>query len=98
MVHNINSVGGLNVRVEPLFLLLGICDTVTTNTHKRLFIFYASFYARKAILTEWKQPGLPTVAQWRALIDSTLLLYKFTYMSSKCPKKIEKIWGAWIKS
>lgn len=59
MVAIINSIGNLNIGIDPLIWLLGICDNVTPNTHKRLFVFYASFYARKAILTKWKQPEPP---------------------------------------
>lgn len=43
-------------------LQLSICDTITPNTHKQLFIFYAAFYARKSILLKWKQADSPTVS------------------------------------
>lgn len=46
----INSIGNLTIGLDPHVLLLGVCDTITTNTHKRLLIFYTSYYARKAIL------------------------------------------------
>lgn len=87
VVQYISLIGNLTVALDPRVLLLGICDTLTTNTHKRLFIFYALFYARKAILISWKQADPPTVGQWKTLIDKTLPLYKLTYMSRKCPKK-----------
>lgn len=83
--------------MDPAVLLLGIYDTVTPKTYKWLFIFYAGFYSRKAILTKWKQTEPPTVSQWRSMVDSTLPLYKLTYMSQKCPKKFKKIWGTWVK-
>lgn len=72
VVQSINSIGNLAITLDPRVLLLGICDTLTTNTHKRLFIFYALFYARKAILIKWKQADPPTVGQWKTLIDNTL--------------------------
>lgn len=50
VVGEINDIGGLHVAVDPRVLLLGISDTITPNTHKRLFIFYTAFYARKNIL------------------------------------------------
>lgn len=59
VVQYINSIGNLAITLNPRVLLLGICDTLTTNTHKRLFIFYALFYARKAILIKWKQADPP---------------------------------------
>ena len=98
VVNVINSVGNIHVDLNPIILLLGICDNVIPNTHKRLFVFYASFYARKAILLRWKQLEPPTVSQWKALINAALPLYKLTYMNRKCPKKFEKIWGAWVKN
>lgn len=97
VVDNINTVSQLQIGMNPIILLLGICDNITPNTHKRLFVFYASFYARKSILLKWKQPDPPTVSQWRALVNSTLPLYKLTYMNRKCPKKFAKIWGEWTK-
>lgn len=94
----INSVGNLSLGLDPLVLLLGICDGVASNTHKQLLVFYATFYARNAILLNWKQPDPPSVLQWKALVDSILPLYKLTYMSRKCPKKFDKIWSSWAKS
>lgn len=87
VVLTINSVGNISLGLDPLVLLWGICDRVASNTHKQL-VFYATFYARKAILLNWKQPDPPSVSQWKALVDSILPLYKLTYMSCKCPKKI----------
>lgn len=76
---DINIVGGLTV--DPLVLLLGTCDMVATNTHKKLFVIYAAFYARKAIVSKRKLPEPPSVSQWRSTINSNLHLYKLTYMS-----------------
>lgn len=98
MVQYINSIGNLTIGLDPRVLLLGICDAITTSTHKQLLIFYASYYARKAILIKWKQSEPPTVGQWKTLIDNTLPLYKLTYISRKCPQKFEKIWGPWANS
>lgn len=50
VVDTINSVGHLQIGMNPIILLLGVCDNITASTHKRLFVFYASFYARKSIL------------------------------------------------
>lgn len=97
VVDVINSVGNLHIQMNPIILLLGVCDNLISNTHKRLFVFYTSFYARKTILIKWKQPDPPTVSQWKALVNSTLPLYKLTYINRKCPKKFSKIWGAWSK-
>lgn len=97
VVEVINAVGNLNIQRNPIILLLGVCDNVIPSVHKRLFVFYASFYARKAILLRWKQPDPPTVTQWRGIVDSVLPLYKATYINRKCPKKFSRIWGAWAK-
>lgn len=50
MVNEINETGELQVATVPRILLLGICDTVTPNKHKQLFVFYSAYYARKSIL------------------------------------------------
>lgn len=97
VVEVINSAANLNVQVNPIILLLGVCDNLIPNVHNRLFVFYASFYARKTILLKWKQPDPPTVSQWKAFINAVLPLYKLTYINRKCPKKFSKIWGTWSK-
>lgn len=62
MVQEINSIEGLSLGLDPLALLLGVCDRVAPGTHRQLFVFYTTFYARKVILN-WKKPdplqGLP---------------------------------------
>lgn len=97
VVSVINSVASVVVPLDPTVLLLGVSDLVTKNTHTKLFIFYAAYYARKAILLKWKTPDPPTLAQWRSMIDAVLPLYKLTYMTRKCPKKFDKIWGDWVE-
>lgn len=52
VVGVINSIGKLRVPCDPIPLLLGICDTLEVPQSKKLFVFYAAFYARKAILLQ----------------------------------------------
>lgn len=54
VVADINVVAGLSMAMDPLILLLGITDNLPTSKHNRLFVFYAAYYARKIILSEWK--------------------------------------------
>lgn len=95
VVADMSSIGGVAVRLNPLVLLLGITDNLPTSTHKKLFIYYNAFYARKAILLQWKAIEPPGLSIWRKLND-TLHLYERTYMGRNCPKKFEKIWAAWV--
>ena len=92
----IESIGGVAVGLNPLILLLGITDNLPTSTHKKLFIFYTAFYARKAILLQWKVADPPGLSAWRKLVNDTLPMYKLTYMGRNCPKKFDKVWGAWV--
>lgn len=59
VVEVINSIGRLRVPYDPIPLLLGICDTLEAPQSKKLFVFYAAFYARKAILMQWNRPLPP---------------------------------------
>lgn len=69
MISSVGSPG-----LDPLTFLLGICNRVTLNTHKQLFVFYAAFYSRKTILPHWRRSAPPMVSQWKAMIDSILPL------------------------
>lgn len=61
MVADINTIGGVTLDLDPLVLLPGITDNLTTNKHTNLFIFFAAvYYARKVILSKWKLPDPPT--------------------------------------
>lgn len=73
VVAEINIIGDLSMVIDPRVLLLGIYNTVTPNTHKQLFIFYAAFYARKTILSKWKQAGLLRSDRW--------LMWSYPYIS-----------------
>lgn len=91
MAADKGSISWISVGLDPLVLLLGITDNLPTTTHKKLFIFYAAFYARKAILLQWKATEPPRVTIWEDLVNAALPLYKMTYMGHNCPKKIHKI-------
>lgn len=46
-------------------------------------------------------PGNLFCCKWKLAappVDTVLPLYKLTYMTCKCPKKFDKIWGAWVKA
>lgn len=98
ILDDINSIGGLQVPYSPIPLLLGICDFLEVTWGKKLFIFYTTLYARKAILLQWNQSQPPTKQLWQSLVNKALPLYKMTYMGRNCPKKFEKIWAAWVKA
>lgn len=59
MVATVSSVSGLSVQCDPILLLLGVVDNLAGPQSKKLFVFYAAFYARKAILLQWKGPVPP---------------------------------------
>lgn len=84
-IININSVSKLKVPCDPIPLLLGIVDTLEAPQSKKLFVFYAAFYARKAILLQWKGTIPPMIQQWKTLINKALPFYKLTYIGRNCP-------------
>lgn len=96
MVEEINTITNLSVPLDPKILILGITELITHSTYDKLLLFYLCFYARKALLQQWKLVTPPTVNQWRALVDAVLPLYKLTYMGRKCPKKFDKVWKSWV--
>lgn len=98
ILDDINSIGKIKVQFSPIPLLLGICDFLEAPQGKNLFVFYASFYARKATLLHWNQTQLPTKQHWLSLVNAALPLYKLTYLGRNCPKKFNKIWTAWVKA
>lgn len=62
MVADVNAIGEVTIIADPLVFLLGITNNLPTNTHvAKLFIFYATYYARKTILPKWKTPDPPTI-------------------------------------
>lgn len=84
----INLVSNLKVPCDPVPLLLGIVDTLEAPQAKKLFVFHAAFYARKAILLHWKGSTPPTTQFGRTLINKALPLYKMTYLGCNCPKTV----------
>lgn len=95
---DINSVAGLSLDADPLIFLLGITDNLKATKHTSLFVFYAAYYARKAILLKWKLPEPPQLSTLKTLINTVLPLYKLTYMGQNCPQKFEKIWASWVQA
>lgn len=83
---------------SPIPLLLGISDFLEVSWGKKLFIFYTTLYARKTILMQWNQPQPPTKQLRQSLVNVALPLYKLTYLGRNCPKKLDKIWAAWVKA
>lgn len=56
VVATVSSVSGLSVQCDPIPLSLGVVDNLAGPKSKKLFVFYAAFYARKVILLQWKGP------------------------------------------
>lgn len=98
VLSEINSIGELTVPFSPIPLLLGICDFLEAPQRKKLFVFYTSFYARKAILLQWNQTQPPTKKVWLSLVNAALPLYKLTYLGRNCPRKFDKIWASWVEA
>lgn len=98
ILTDINSIGKMKVPYSPIPLLLGICDFLEVSWGKKLFIFYTTLYARKAILLQWNHSQPPTRQLWQSLVNKALPLYKMMYMGRNCPKKFGKIWAAWVKA
>lgn len=98
VLTDINAIGKLTVPYSLIPLLLGICDFMEISWGKKLFVFYTTFYTRKAILLQWNQPLPPTKQLWQSLVNAALSLYKLMYLGRNCPKKFGKIWAAWVKA
>ncbi|KAE8591164.1 hypothetical protein XENTR_v10018325 [Xenopus tropicalis] len=65
-------------------------------TASRLCYLQLLYYAKKAILLQWKSLAPPTFPFWRTLGNNTLTNQKLTYLARSCPKKFDAIWGPWM--
>lgn len=71
-------------------MLLTVFDGYNTGRYARLFLRYATFYARREIFLHWKDALPPTIYTWRSVLNSVLPLYKITYLNRNCPQKFDK--------
>lgn len=78
--------------------LLGLVGSLAHRTATKTLIGLLLFYARKAILLKWKKPDAPSLTSWKALVNSTIPLYKVAYHSRGCTAKFDKIWKLWLDS
>lgn len=77
MVVDIN-VHDLTFGSDPKVQLLGIFY-VAFGRYDKLLIFYATFYACREILLNWKPPNAPKLTSWRAVINKVSPIYKISY-------------------
>ena len=92
----IGLVALITVPITMEVCLLGLIETLVPTVAGRTLIGLLLFYARKNIAMNWKKPTMPSLAQWKRLVNESLPLYKDTYESRGCPLKYGKIWRTWL--
>lgn len=96
IADTLSRVTSLELVTDPKLMLLNVFDSRVRGKYTRLFLNYATFYARREIFLHWKDNAPPTVSLWRLKLNSVLPLYKLTYTNRNCPAKFDKIWSGWI--
>lgn len=92
-----NKVALTNIPQTMEICLLGLIENLVPTIAKRTMIGLL-FYARKNTALQWKKPNPPSSAQWKRLVNDSLLLYKDTYANRGCPLKFDKVWRNWMET
>lgn len=95
VVADVNTATNLSVSMDPKVLLLGITELELFNTCQITTVL-SVFLCQESSPTALEIDDSPTVAQWRAVVDSVLPLYKLMSMGCKCPQKFDKVWNPWV--
>ncbi len=97
--HTLSWVLNIKLEPNPLTALFGVMGGEKKLTiAKQRTLFFASLLARRAILLRWKDTSPPTHAQWLEDIMSCLKLEKIRYSLQQSNKKLQKVWGPFLKS
>lgn len=75
ITNTLNQVTSLDVGAHPKAMLLNIFYPNVRGKYTKLFLSYATFYARKEIFLHWKDASPPRVSSWRLAMNSILPLY-----------------------
>lgn len=98
VLADVNQTVETTIPLCPRALLLNVLVDSGVGKYAKLFIAFATYYARREILLRWKLSEPPTVNAWRKTLNTVLPLYKITYVNRNCPSKFDKIWSSWIDS
>lgn len=86
----------INISPAVEVCLLGLVDQLGPKKVIRTLLSLLFNYACKIIVLSWKKPVAPNILACIVLVNTTLPLYKVTYVSRVVPTKFEKLWGGWI--
>lgn len=87
------EVAGVEVQVEPKWLLLLIPGEEDWPKYRKLWLARASAVAKCNFARNWGAQALPKMEDWEKDLDWCWQAEHTIYLSRGCPKKWEKIWG-----
>lgn len=97
VTHFIHSLTTISIPQRVTVGLLGLVNPLAFTTATRTLLGLLLFYARKAIVLNWKSDRPPSFQCWKSLLNSVFPLYRMTCLSRGCPKKFHKVWDIWLK-
>ena len=95
MIARVTSV---RLEQEVEICLLGLIEGNAISKERKTQIGLLLFYARKVIVLNWKKIEAPSIAQWKNLVNSNLILYRETYCNRGHGEKYRRIWANWIEN
>lgn len=98
IVELLSEVLTVAVPFTPEVCLFGILDDEQWPHYTRIFLKETLFLARKAIALRWMGDRVPSLSQWRNMVNSVIPLNSLVYKHRGCPAKFGKVWGSWCDS
>lgn len=92
----IHRVHGLQFSPDPKICILGVLDTVDSDSPLMLSLSRMLFQARKLIAQHWIRPTPPSRGEYVSRLNNVIRLERAVYLKRKVPHKYEAIWGPWL--
>lgn len=91
------EVVGEPVLTEPRWHILGVTGEITWPQWAKTWLALAGGVAKRNIARAWGAGDAPSVESWKRDMDWCHSAEQSVYQRWGCPRKWEKIWGAWAK-
>ena len=98
VLRMIATVTSIILEQEAEICLLGLVGENIVSVGRRTQVGLLLFYARKAIVLNWKKVEAPSVAHWKNVVNSNLPLYREAYWNRGHGEKYERVWANWIEN
>ena len=98
ILRMIARVTSVRLEQEVEICLLGLIGGNVISKERKTQIGLLLFYARKVIVLNWKKTEAPSIAQWKNLVNSNLILYRETYCNRGYGEKYSRVWANWIEN